>query len=144
MADIFHDLTIQAPRARVYEAFSTPAGLDQWWTKASTGEPREGAEFTLFFGPEYNWRARVTRCIPGSAVELQMMEADPDWKGTRLGCRLHAEEEAKTSMHFYHTGWPTENEHWRGSCYCWAMYLRLLRRYLEHGEIVPYENRLDV
>jgi uncharacterized protein YndB with AHSA1/START domain len=29
------------------------------------------------------------------------------------------------------------------SCYCWAMYLRVLRRYLEHGERVPYEGRLD-
>jgi hypothetical protein len=42
------------------------------------------------------------------------------------------------------TGWPVDNEHWRISCYCWAMYLRLLRRYLEHGEIVPYERRLEV
>ncbi|MCH8956850.1 SRPBCC domain-containing protein, partial [candidate division KSB1 bacterium] len=36
------------------------------------------------------------------------------------------------------------NEHYRVSCYCWAMYLRLLKRYVEHGETVPYEDRLDV
>jgi hypothetical protein len=35
------------------------------------------------------------------------------------------------------------NEHWRISCYWWAMYLRVLRRYLEHGESVAYEDRLD-
>jgi hypothetical protein len=28
--------------------------------------------------------------------------------------------------------------------YCWAIYLRVLRRWLEHGERVPYEQRLDV
>jgi hypothetical protein len=28
--------------------------------------------------------------------------------------------------------------------YAWAMYLRLARRYLEHGEFVPYEKRLEV
>lgn len=50
----------------------------------------------------------------------------------------------KAPVRFYHTGWPTENAHWRISCYCWAMYLRVMRRYLEHGDIVPYENRLDV
>jgi len=44
----------------------------------------------------------------------------------------------------FHTGWPEDNKHWRISCYCWAMYLRLLRRYLEYGEIVPYERRLEV
>ena len=35
-------------------------------------------------------------------------------------------------------------EFYRVSCNCWAMYLRILRRYLEHGEIVPYDVRLDV
>ena len=32
----------------------------------------------------------------------------------------------------------------RTSCYCWVMYLRILKRYVEHGEMVPYERRLDV
>jgi uncharacterized protein YndB with AHSA1/START domain len=144
MADIFHDVMIKAPRDRVFEAFATPAGLDRWWTKASSGEPREGAAYTLGFGPEYDWRARVTRCIPGSAFEVEITQADPDWTGTRVGCRLESKEAAKTCVHFYHTGWPTENEHWRVSCYCWAMYLRLLRRYVESGEFVPYEKRLEV
>jgi hypothetical protein len=36
------------------------------------------------------------------------------------------------------------DDEFRRSSYCWAMYLRILRRYLEHGETVPYERRLDV
>jgi hypothetical protein len=36
------------------------------------------------------------------------------------------------------------NDHFRISCYCWPMYLRLLRRHIEHGEVVPYADRLDV
>ncbi len=143
MAGIFHDLTIEAPRERVFEAMSTPEGLDRWWTKACSGEPMEGAQYTLFFGPEYDWRARVTRCIPSQEFELQITQAHPDWMGSRIGCRLDPEGETATRVRFYHTGWPTENEHWRISCYCWAMYLRLMRRYLEYDETVPYENRLE-
>jgi hypothetical protein len=30
------------------------------------------------------------------------------------------------------------------STYCWAMYLRILKRWLEFGEQVPYEKRLSV
>jgi hypothetical protein len=45
---------------------------------------------------------------------------------------------------FYHNGWPKANQHWRISCYCWAMYLRVPRRNAERGESVPYEKRLDV
>jgi uncharacterized protein YndB with AHSA1/START domain len=79
MADIQHDFPIKAPIQRVYQAISTPQGLDAWWTQRSSGDAKEGSEFQLWFGPAYDW----------------------------------------------------------------AMYLRILRRFLEHGEVVPYEARLE-
>lgn len=143
MADIFHDLPIKAPIDRVFCAVSTPPGLDSWWTKRSSGKSEEGEEYRLYFGPEYDWRAKVTRCVPDSQFEFEMVHADSDWVGTRVGLRLEAQD-AVTWVRFYHTGWPSANEHYRISCNCWAMYLRILRRFLEHGESVPYEDRLDV
>jgi uncharacterized protein YndB with AHSA1/START domain len=143
VADILCDLPIRAPRDRVFDAVSTPAGLDQWWTKTCTGRPAVGAEFTLTFGPEYNWRARATKCSAPSEFELQIEAADQDWLGTRVGFQLDDRPDG-TRLRFYHTGWPHPNEHWRISCYCWPAYLRVLRRHLEHGEFVPYEQRLDV
>jgi uncharacterized protein YndB with AHSA1/START domain len=144
MADILQQLTIRAPRSRVFEMFATPQGLDRWWTKTATGTPKEGAEYTLFFGPEHDWRAKATRCSPISEFELLMTHAHPDWVGTRVGCQLQAQIPFVTCVRFYHTGWPEPNEHWRISCHCWAMYLRVLRRFLEHSERVPYEKRLEV
>jgi uncharacterized protein YndB with AHSA1/START domain len=144
MFDILQEFTIKAPRERVFETMSSPNGLDLWWTKSSAGVVKEGAEYTLFFGPGFDWRAKVTRCVPGSSFELQITEAHPDWIGTRVGFQLNDENQSSTRVRFYHTGWPTDNEHWRVSCYCWAMYLRLLRRYIEYGERVPYEKRLEV
>jgi uncharacterized protein YndB with AHSA1/START domain len=141
MADIYHDFPIQASLARVFEAFSTSNGLDAWWTKKSSGRPALGEEYVLWFGPQYDWRAQVTRCVAPSEFELQITRADQDWNGTRVGIRLDGQE--TTNVSFYHTGWPSANQHWRISCYCWAMYLRLLRRYLENGEFVAYEDRLD-
>jgi hypothetical protein len=38
-----------------------------------------------------------------------------------------------------HRGWPAANEHFRTSCHCWVLYLRILRRYMEPGESVPYD-----
>jgi hypothetical protein len=72
-----------------------------------------------------------------------MTRADADWLGTRVGVELEPRDGA-TWVRFHHTGWPEPNEHYRISCNCWAMYLRVLRRSLEHGESVPYEARLDV
>ena len=143
MADIYHDFPIKASPERVFEAVTSPDGLDAWWTKRSAGRPSEGTEYELWFGPGFDWRARVTRADAPSDFELQVTRADPDWIGTRVGFHLEGARDA-TQVRFYHTGWPTPNEHWRISCYCWAMYLRILRRHLENGELVPYEQRLDV
>jgi uncharacterized protein YndB with AHSA1/START domain len=144
MADIIHEFSVKSPQEMVYEMFTTPGGLDRWWTKESSGEAKLGATYRLYFGPGYDWRAKVTECAPGLAFELQMTDAHEDWVGTKVGCKLSKEGQAGTRVFFYHTGWPTGNEHWRLSNFCWAMYLRILRRSLEYGDFVPYEKRLDV
>jgi len=141
-ADIVHAFPVHAAIDRVFHAFSTAEGLDSWWTKRATGIPSPGAEYTLGFGPGYEWRARVTRCVPNREFELRIVGADDEWIGTRVGVRLELRG-ADTWVSFYHMGWPRQNEHYRVSCMCWAMYLRILRRALEHDESVPYENRLD-
>jgi uncharacterized protein YndB with AHSA1/START domain len=143
MADIFHDFPIAVPASRVYQAVSNPVDLDQWWTKRSSGKPVKSSEWELGFGPEYDWRATISRAVPGQSFEFKLVKSSRDWLGTLVGFEL-ASLEDKTEVRFHHTGWPEQNEHYRISCYCWAMYLRVLKRYLEHGETVPYERRLDV
>lgn len=140
MPDILHDLPIEATPDEVFEAVSTPAGLNAWWTKRCSGAARLGAEYELWFGPEWDWRATVSRCVAGSEFELRISRADEDWTGTVVGFRLRREK-AGTGVGFYHAGWSSANAHYRRSSYCWAMYLRVLKRYLEYGETVPYERR---
>ncbi len=142
MADILHDFPIKAPAQRVFQGVSAPAGLDTWWTKKSSGTPAIGNEYTLWFGPEYDWRAVVSRCVPGREFELKMTRAQEDWLPTRVGFELEEQGDI-TRVRFHHLGWPALNEHYRISCYCWAMYLRHLRRNIESGIFVNYEERLD-
>jgi uncharacterized protein YndB with AHSA1/START domain len=143
MPEIIHEFSVKVQPERVFQLFATPNGLEKWWTKSSTGDAREGGNFRLYFGPEFDWQARVTRYVPPSSFELQVTHAHPDWVGTLVGCELTPEGKNATRVRFYHTGWPEDNEHWRVSCFCWAMYLRILRRNLEYGETVEYEKRLD-
>jgi uncharacterized protein YndB with AHSA1/START domain len=140
---IFHDFPINAPPSRVFAAVSTPAGLDRWWTLRSAGQAVEGAEYELGFGPEYDWRATVSRCETDRTFELTMGRSDQDWQGTRVRFALE-QTPTGTQVRFAHTGWPASNAHYRTSCYCWAMYLRILTRNLEYGEEVAYEKRLSV
>ena len=142
MPDIYHDFPIDASPDRVFDAVSLPEGLDTWWTDSSAGVPASGNRYELDFGPGYVWGALVTRCEPGEAFELALTSADPDWTGTRVGFRLEAKGD-KTVVRFHHSGWREGNQHYRTSSFCWAMYLRLLKRYVETGEVVPYAARLD-
>jgi len=144
MANILHDFPIAVAPDLVFQAVSTSAGLNEWWTLTSHGAPKLGTEFALGFGNGYQWRARVTEATVARAFELEITMADADWQGTRVGFRLSPRPEGGTLVAFRHTGWPSVNGHYRTSNCCWAMYLRILRRYLEHGERVPYDKRLDV
>jgi uncharacterized protein YndB with AHSA1/START domain len=145
MPDIYQDFPIQVAPEHVFHAISSAEGLDEWWTKRSSGTPTLGTEYTLYFGEGYDWSARVTECVPNEAFELQMGTSDTDWAGSRVAFRLAARNEGQaTWVQFSHTGWPGANEHFRISAHCWALYLRVLRRYLEHGERVPYDDRLNV
>ncbi|HEY9515904.1 MAG TPA: SRPBCC domain-containing protein [Gemmatimonadaceae bacterium] len=143
MPNILHNLVVCAPADRVFAAISTPGGLNQWWTLTSDGEPVQGATFALGFGPGYDWRARVSRIDPARCFELELVEAMPDWLGTRVSFELDEASQGQTQLRFAHLGWAEASEHYRTSSFCWAMYLRLLRRAVEHGEVVPYEERLD-
>lgn len=143
MADLFHIFPINASIDKVFEAISTPGGLDKWWTKTSSGNTAIGETFHFHFEPDYNWTAVVSKYLLHQEFELTMQNSDEDWEGSKVGFRL-TEKNSMTEVQFYHTGWKTDNEHYRISNFCWAMYLRILKRNLEFGEFVPYADRLNV
>ena len=143
MPDILHRLPVRASAARVFEMFASPAGLSEWWTLTAAGALELDATYNLDFGPDYAWEGVVTACDPDRWIEWQMTVADDDWTDTRVGVRLTTGS-GDTTLDFYHAGWRHANEHYRTTSCCWAAYLRILRRHLEHGERVPYADRLDV
>jgi hypothetical protein len=116
---------------------------DILWIIRSSGEPALAATYELDFGTDDLWRAVVTRAVPGEAFGLRLTHADKDWTNTLVGFDL-SPFASGTQVRFSHLGWPEANRHYRTSCHCWALYLRVLRRYLEFGETVPYDQRLDV
>ena len=143
MADIFHHFTINTSIENVFDGVSKPKELNRWWTKNAIGNPGLGALYELHFGPEYQWNAVVTKYVPNKEFELTITTANNDWVNTSVGFSLNYKND-QTEVEFYHKGWPQKNEHYKISCYCWAMYLRVLKRFLEFGEKVPYEKRLTV
>jgi len=144
MPDILHDFPVFASVDKVYAAVTTPEGLDAWWTERSSGRPIEGTEYELWFGPDYDWRAVVRSAETNRTFELELTSASSDWMGARVGFRLQPAGDAQTQVRFYHTGWAEADDHYRTSSFCWAMYLRIMKRWVEKGEEVAYRDRLDV
>lgn len=139
--EIAQQLTIKAEMHDVYDALTTPRGLDAWWTTGSEGSASAGAVYTFEFN-DIRWKAEVVD-VASDLFRLRFLEADDDWRGTILEFQLRCTGE-HTVVGFTHRGWREPNEHFRVSAHCWARYLRLLARYVEYGEIVPYEQRLHV
>lgn len=140
MPDVLHQFVISETPDAVWQYFATGEGLAKWWTESSNGIAELGEVWQLYFTPEYDWRARVTRCEPNAAIEFTMVEAMEDWVGTQVGVELR-EDYGKTIVDFYHRGWAEGSDHFRISSFCWATYLRLLKRHIEHGEFIPYGQR---
>lgn len=143
MPEIHFDFPVNAPADSVFDAIATPMGLDSWWTRRSSGTPETGSEYALDFGSGFEWRAVVTRCRPSEEFAFEMTFADDDWIDSRIEFKLD-ERNGATQVQFCHAGWPEVNSHYRTSSFCWAMYLRLMKRAVEIGEVVPYERRLEV
>lgn len=143
MADIFHTLYVNADREKLFSAISTPEGLNEWWTKSSEGSAILGSVWKLHFGSGYDWEAVVTICEPMKSFELQITSADTEWVNCKVGFKLLENDEV-TALEFYNSGWKSAEDHFKISSYCWAMYLRILKRYVEFGEHVPYGSRLEV
>lgn len=139
MADILHEFPINASGEAVFAALTTTEGLDAWWTKSSSAEPWVGGIYGLYFGGGHDWRGEVVRFEPGRAFELKMFHCDQDWNGTAVCFELEPGD--RTIVRFQHLGWADANQHFRISSFCWALYLRLLAKYVETGAIVPYEER---
>jgi len=141
MPDIQHRFVVKAPASRVFAMFADPALLSEWWTLDADGVAESGELYRFGFGPDVEWQGLLAACDPDRWIEWEILEADGDWTGTRIGARLTPLADTRTIVDFYNSGWRHANEHFRTSSCCWANYLRVLRRFVEHGERVPYGDR---
>jgi len=142
MYEILHDLHINAKPSQVYSLISTPGGLNKWWTKEAEGKAKEGNKFRFFFSKKYDWSGIVTRCQDKDYIQWKMVECDDDWDDTYVGFELFPKD-GGTLVSFHHRNWKIKNDHYRRTNYCWALYLRLMKKYLEDDEFVPYDHRID-
>lgn len=144
MADILHDFPVAGTRSAVFAAVATPEGLEKWWTRGGAGEAVLGATWEFDFGPHYQWQGVVRSLEADRLIEWELIVADPDWRGTMVRLELEEQVGGLVWVRFAHSGWREASEHYRITSFCWAMYLRQMKHWVQRRETVPYDRRLEV
>ena len=137
---VYHNFFIEASPKTVFDAVSLPEHLDKWWPLKSNGKPELGASYNLNFTDEYDWYCKVSVCKPYESIHFKMIKSDKDWNPTTFGFELE-EKQQGTYVRFSHEDWPSDNDHFKHSSFCWAMLLNGLKNYLEKGVVIPFEQR---
>ncbi|HEY2148183.1 MAG TPA: SRPBCC domain-containing protein, partial [Pirellulales bacterium] len=113
MVELLHQIDIQAPAARVYDAITSPDGLRSWWTDDCTAEPRVGsiAEFR-FFGGKVVFRMRIEELIPARHIVWKCIAGPDEWPETHIAWDI-TEQGGTTRLRFEQSGWPHIEGHFR-------------------------------
>ena len=140
MYDIYHDIQINARLQEIFDAISVPQGLNAWWTVRSSGVPTIGSEYNFYFSEDYNWSAEVVSYVENASISYRLTYATNDWIDTRLNFII-LPQDGYCILRFEHKEWRENSDHYRRTSYCWALYLRCLKDYVENDIIKPYNQR---
>ncbi len=105
MADIKHQIDIEARPEAVYSALATQAGLRSWWTADAVADEAVGGKAEFGFDKRsIVFRMRIERLEPGKRVVWSCHGDHPEWAGTTLAWSLDREN-GRTILRLTHGGW---------------------------------------
>src|SRR5262245_36746607 len=105
MATLYHQVWINAPTGRVYEAVSTENGVGSWWDRPRTVASDDGLVLEFRPGAEHGvLRMKVLEMVQGRRVEWQCISTHPKsspasaWTGTHVLLKSRRGSEARSSI----------------------------------------------
>jgi uncharacterized protein YndB with AHSA1/START domain len=143
---LYHQVWIDAPTARVYEAISTEAGIGSWWDRPNIATTEAGLILEFTPGPEHGvLRAKVLEMVRDRRVEWEFISNHPEtspasaWTGTRVSFEITrrsvppwaVERVDMAVVDFRHSGWD-EGSAYLGFCNtAWGEALGKLKQWCE-------------
>jgi len=148
MADIIHEVGIEAPVSKVYAALSTVDGVASWWTRETTGESKLGGRMRVRFqsptGAEVGkMEFELAKLEPNSAVRWRFTSGPEEWLGTDVTFDLSQKGEG-TLILFGHRNWPNAERFMAHCSMKWATFLLSLKQLLETGQGRPAPEDLKI
>jgi uncharacterized protein YndB with AHSA1/START domain len=109
MADIKHQIQIDAAPSIVFPLVASADGFKKWWAADVTEDKAAGFAELGFFN-----RATVYRLRPGPITAPRradwMCDSGKEWNGTTLVFDL-TEQNGRTQLRFTHAGWAAETDY---------------------------------
>jgi uncharacterized protein YndB with AHSA1/START domain len=132
MANIYHQVLIQADRQTIYEAVTTQSGLSRWWVADCSVKPEIGFVNEFRVAGHGSNKMKIRALQPDTFVEWECMNDEDDWTGTHLSFAL-SDRGDFTCLDFKHTGYPAEDEVYATCNFHWARHLTMLKTLCETG-----------
>ena len=107
------EVTIPAPRAVVWQAFTTSNGLSTWLTPGAVVDLRPGGEWTAHFPGGKTGGGTILSYVPEEEIVLSAMapERFPTVRAERTRARFHFEAKGEsTIVQLVQTGWKSGEE----------------------------------
>jgi len=136
MATIRHQVLINAPVAKVYEAISTADGISTWWDKQTPSQTDQGLVMEHNPGPEHGVvQLRVVELIPNKRIEWECISKHPAsspasaWTGTHFVFELA--EGAGTTVDFSQVGYDEQSQFFESNKDAWGEVMQNLKKVVE-------------
>jgi len=149
MANIRHQVLIDAPVAKVYQALATAEGISTWWDKQTPARTERGLVLEHNPGPEHGVvKLRVIEQVPNKRVEWECISTHPKtspasaWTGTHFIFEIAKHDNAAppgsspdqvraTTLDFCQDGYDERSEFFESNKVAWGEVLQNLKQVVE-------------
>lgn len=105
MADLKHQIPIDATPEKVYASIASQNGMQSWWTADTKMDEKVGGKAEFGFNKrQMVFRMKIEKLNPGKQVVMSCHGDHPEWDGTTLTWNI-SREDGVTVLRFNHSGW---------------------------------------
>ena len=137
MADINHEIKIQASPEKIFKALSHVDDLKAWHTAYVSGSPELNGiiEFKSTDRPTFHWK--VTKFEPNQMIVWECVEGPGNSVGTKAHYKISQTNDERTLVELSHTAWPDQEGNFRKCNTLWGILLHHLKNYVETDKSDP-------
>jgi len=138
MAELKHQIGIQATPDKVFSALATQAGLRGWWTVDTTADEKAGGKAEFGFDRRgMVFRMTIDKLEAGKRVVWSCHGDQPEWNGTVLTWELSPAGDG-TTLRFTQSGWKGATEMYAMCNSTWGELMYRLKEYVEGRNPGPH------